>query len=174
MPLDKPIDGVSAIAVVLIASFAIDRIVTGSLFLLSFLPAWSRIFPDPKLFEDDDTVARARAQKKQKLLYFALAGLLAIPLLAWFGGVRIFSVIGFPEINPILDTIITGLILVGGSDRVAAIMRMMGGASGAAEKSEARPIEVTGKLVLEDETRKAVRGEGKKASKARAESDSSA
>ncbi len=52
-------------------------------------------------------------------------------------------------------------------------MKMMR-ASGAAEKPEARPIEVTGKLVLEDEKGKAVRVEGKRASKASTESDSPA
>jgi hypothetical protein len=70
------IDGISALAVILIASFAIDRIVTGLLFLLSFLERWERAFPDPATVED--TLARVRAEKKQKLGYFIFAALLGV------------------------------------------------------------------------------------------------
>ena len=77
----------------------------------------------------------------------------------------------FPNIDPILDTIVTGLILVGGSDRISAVMKMAGG-SGAAEKTEARPIEITGKLVLDEGAGdKVVRGRKKKASTAKTDGD---
>ena len=171
--LDQPIDGVSAIAVIVIASFAVDRIVTGSLFLLSFVPFWTRVFPDPKLLaEKEDAVQRVKADKKQKFLYFTLAALLAIVVLAWFGGVRVFSVMGFPNINPVLDTIVTGLILIGGSDRVSAVMKMMG-ASGTAEKVEARPIEITGRLVLDEDKGQAPQKKVKKTSTPNADTESS-
>ena len=137
------VDGVTAVAVVLIASFAIDRIVTGILFLLGFLGAWKRRFPDPSLQEDP--AARADAEKRQKLLYFCLAGLLSIPLLAGLGKVRILAAVGF-QTDPIFDIIVTGLILMGGSDRVAELLKMHGGG---VEKSEPRPITINGKLVLE-------------------------
>ena len=139
----KPIDGVTAIAVILIASFAIDRIVAGLLFVLSYTPLVS----DPKGEQDSDR--RHQAEKKHKFMYFVLSGALAIPILGWFGGVRIFSIIGFPNIDPVLDTIVTGLILVGGSDRVSAIIKATGASAGAG-KSEGGPIEITGRLVLED------------------------
>jgi hypothetical protein len=41
------IDGVSAVALVLIVSFAVDRIVTAILFLLSYNAQWNRRFPIP-------------------------------------------------------------------------------------------------------------------------------
>ena len=46
-----PLDGVTVLAVILIASFAIDRIVTGTLIVLSFIPIWNRWFPDPSQSE---------------------------------------------------------------------------------------------------------------------------
>ena len=159
------IDGVSALAVIVIASFAIDRITTGALFVLSFIPAWVRWFPDPQLIVKKDEIARARAEKQQKLLYFGVAALLALPLLGWFGGVRIFSVIGFPQIDPVLDTVVTGLILVAGSDRIAGLLKTAG-VTDAAAKTESQPIQITGKLVLEEESSKVVRGRRKKSSAA--------
>ena len=149
----KPIDGVTAIAVILIASFAIDRIVTGLLFVLSFTPLVS----DPKDVPEPDR--RQQAEKKYKLMYFVLSGALAIPLLSGFGGVRIFSIIGFPNIDPILDTVVTGLILVGGSDRVSAIIKATGASAGSGKSGGDGPIEITGRLVLEDSS-KTIRAAG--------------
>lgn len=139
------IDGISGIVVILVASFAIDRIVTGLLFVLSFVKPWARMFPDPGLLGEGEK--RNRAEKKHKLLYFTCAGILGMGVLSWWGGVRTFSVLGFPAINPYLDIVITGLILMGGSERIAAILNLPGAIGG--HPSGPRPIEVTGKLVLE-------------------------
>ena len=147
------IDGVSAIAVILIASFGIDRIVMGLLFILSFMKPWDRVLPDPLTVQD--TVERAKAEKKQKLLYFVCAGVLGGLVLAFFGEVRIVRALGFDKINYVLDSIMTGLILMAGADRVAETLKMMPGAT-SIEKSGSRPIEITGRLILEDETSKKV------------------
>jgi hypothetical protein len=114
------IDGVSAIAVVLILSFAINRIVIGLLFVLSFIKPWSRLFPEPAL--EEDTQQRARAERKRRLVYYVLAAILAIGVFAGYGTVRILSVSGFPSINPVLDIILTGLILVAASERIAQML----------------------------------------------------
>ncbi len=144
----EPIDGVSAIVVVLIASFAIDRIVTGLLFLLSFIKPWSRAFPDPATTKD--TLERVSAVKKQKLIYFVFAGILS-GLIVYFGQVKIFDALGFEgkDEYDILDNIITGLILMGGSDRVAAVLKTPGAPG--IDKSAPHPIEITGRLTLEEE-----------------------
>ncbi|HXI99987.1 MAG TPA: hypothetical protein VNH44_02115 [Micropepsaceae bacterium] len=139
------IDGISAIAIILIASFAIDRIVTGLLFILGFFKPWVRYFPDPATLE---TEAKAAAERKQKLAYFGLSGLLGIVLLSGYGKLRIFSVSGFPDVPAWLDTVITGLILVGGADRVAAFLNV-GGPFGASKPAH-QPIEISGKITLED------------------------
>ena len=158
------IDGVSALAVLVIASFAIDRVVTGLLFVLVFIGHWVRILPDPELIEDEDDeyvnagdeelpkpsakVRRLKAERTQKLLYYVLAGLLGGVVLAWFGNVRIFEALGFKAINPILDSVMTGLILIAGADRVAALLRLPG--AGVAERPEHRAVKITGELIMKD------------------------
>ena len=143
------IDGISAIAVILIASFAIDRIVTGLLFLLPFLKQWERAFPDPVTV--NDTLERVRAERKQKLVYFILAGLLGV-VVCWFGKLRMFSALGFPDMPQVFDILASALILTAGSDRIAALLNLPGAVEG--EKTVTRPIEITGKLVLENATEK--------------------
>src|SRR2546422_5875347 len=117
------IDGVSAIAVIVIVAFAIERMVTGVLFALSFFKFWTRTFPDPMMIPD--AIERAHAEKKQKLIYFVLASLLGV-LFARYGGVRIFEALGFTNIPVFLDTVVTALIWVAGSARIAAIVHMPG------------------------------------------------
>ena len=149
--MDK-LDGVTALALILIASFAIDRIVAGVLFLLSFSKAWSQRFPDPESVQDE--AGRAQAERKRKVIYFVLAGVLGIGVLGWLGNVRILSAVlhskdpNLPSVDPILDTIITGLLLMGGADRLAQVLKMPGAPG--AEKPEPKPIQITGKLSIED------------------------
>ena len=100
------IDGVSAIAVILIASFGVDRIVTGLLFTLSFIKPWTRFLPNPTAIQN--ALERANAERKQKLVYFVFAGLLSGLVVAYLGKVRIFQALGFAT-NDILDSILTGL-----------------------------------------------------------------
>ena len=145
------IDGISAIAIILIASFAIDRIVTGSLFLLCFVKYWTKYFPDPATLQPD---ARLAAERKQKLAYFGLSGILGIALLSGYGKLRIFSVSGFPDVPAWLDTVVTGLILVGGADRMAALLS--GGSPFGEQKTPHQPIEISGKITLEDGTGKKI------------------
>jgi hypothetical protein len=139
------LDGISVIAFVLVGSFAIDRIVTFLLFVLAFNRKWAARFPKPALVADP--AARARAEDAQKVVYFVFAGALAIPLLAGYGQVRVLEALGF-QTNFILDTIVTGLILMGGSDRVAELLKMPGAPG--VHKPEPRPITIQGTLVLQD------------------------
>lgn len=143
------IDGVSAIAVILIASFGVDRIVTGLLFTLSFIEPYRRIIPDPHSIQD--SVESENAKRKQKLVYFVLAGILSGVVVAYLGNVRIFQALGFTT-NDILDSIMTGLILVAGADRIAGFSKMAGGPN--VGNSASQPIEITGKLILEGEVAK--------------------
>jgi hypothetical protein len=135
------LDGVTAIALILIASFAIDRIVTATMFVLSFA------FPalDPGSIEGPG--ARASAEKLYKLVYVTIAGVLALVVVAHYGGVRILSALGMAS-DPMLDTILTGIVLVGGSDRIAGLLKLPGAPD--AERAAPPPIQITGRLTLED------------------------
>jgi len=46
-----------------------------------------------------------------------------------------------------LDAVVTGIVLMGGSDFIGKLLQMSG--VGGATESKAQPIEITGKLVLE-------------------------
>ena len=138
------IDGVSAVAAVLIASFAVDRIVTAILFLLSYSPAWKRKFPAPAAKPEGEQ--RDQAAKNLKLAYFCLCAALAIPVIAGVGKIRILAALGFPT-NQYIDILVTGLVLVGGSDRVADMLKLGSPGEG---KGEAKPIAIKGEITLTD------------------------
>lgn len=143
------IDGVSLLALFLIASFAVDRIVRGALFALSFVPFWQKLVP-----RAPDTAPNPAAAKKQRLAYVLMASLLAVVVLGWLGRVRMLAALGFARVDPLIDTLFTGLLLVGGADRTEAILQKLGaGAGGEAAKTSAPPVEITGRVVLEDSHR---------------------
>lgn len=141
-------DGVSAIALVLIASFAIDRLVSGVLFLLT----WTHIVTDPATAKDAG--ARFLAERWYKVWYYALAGVLAIVVMAYLGNVHLLRAM-LPAVSDasnspflsVLDTLVTGLALMGGAERLSALLK-----GAAPEKADAPvlPVEVRGKLTLED------------------------
>jgi hypothetical protein len=173
------IDGITALAVIGIASFGIDRMVRGTLFLLSFSPTWRRFFPTPESILDDEPkecpeqtvprivlpfaptwdrspkqttplpakLRRLRADRRLKLAYYSLAGVLGCVVLAYFGEVRIFRAIGFEQTPDVLDCIFTGLIVTAGSDTIAKLK--FPGLSQAATTAPS-PLQVTGRLALDD------------------------
>jgi len=145
------IDGFSALALVIVVAFAIDRLVRGVLFALSYWPVWARVFPDPELDGGPDS---GPAERNRRLIYFALAGSLAMIALAWVGGVRILAALGFVNVNPWLDVLVTGLILAGGADRTEHILRSVGASASGTETRQSAPIEITGRLMVTDESRR--------------------
>jgi hypothetical protein len=139
-------DGITALSVLAIASFAVDRFVTGMLFLLSFIPFWSRMFPDPA--KPENAERRADYEKRNKLVYGILAAAVGIFVLASWGNVRFLEAMGF-KTSPLIDKVITGLLLLGGAERLSGVVKLPG------EKKDDKgpapaPIQVTGSLVLED------------------------
>jgi hypothetical protein len=78
--------GVNAIALVLVASFAIDRIVNFLLFALSYNGRWDRRFPEPASVKG--SAAQMAAEKKRKAVYFALAAPIGIIAFLFRSGAR--------------------------------------------------------------------------------------
>jgi hypothetical protein len=135
------IDGVSAIAAILIASFAIDRVTTFLLFLASWVRRGGR------RTRGSDLVADAG---RQRMPYYIVAGVLGAVVLGGFGDVRVLGALGFVSVNPYLDALITGLVLMVGADRASDLLQKFDVPGAAASKKPAAPIEVTGRLVLEN------------------------
>ena len=156
-------DGVSVLALILIVSFVIDRMVTGLLFLLSF----ANVAPDVESISDP--FERNRAKRRNKVLYFSLAGILAILVLAGHRELRILEALGVGAGEPIipglgfwnaelLDALVTGIALVGGAERIAELQGMAG-KSTEAEKEAPPPIEVTGTLTVAEGAQKKTAGQ---------------
>jgi hypothetical protein len=137
--MNAQIDGVSAIALILIGSFAIDRIVTAVMFLLSFV----HLAPEPS------------ADRPYKLMYYSIATVLAAVIL-YYGHLRVLSAMKI-EIDPIVDMLITGIVLIGGADSIAGLLKVPAGA--AAPAAPPPPVQVTGKLTLDDATAQKVMGQ---------------
>jgi hypothetical protein len=143
------LDGVSTIVLVTIAAFAIERVTKGALFLLTY----TRTVPDPELIEG--TTARAKAIKRWKLLYFVVAGVLSFAVLAGFGRIRLLMALGVQG-NDVLDLLVTGVILLGGSDRISSVLSEAG-KRGVAEERSPQSVELIGRLILEDQAAEKVK-----------------
>jgi hypothetical protein len=134
--------GISVIAFVLLLSFAIDRVVNGLLFALSYSKHWRRICPDP--IRVPEGTERALAERAQKVAFFCFAAVFSGVVL-WMVGRGILHQVGFAE-GP-LDLFMTGLILIGGAERVSQFTKSF--ASAPAVTHEA-PVEIKGTLMLEE------------------------
>jgi hypothetical protein len=137
-------DGVSVTAMLALAAFAVERVTTGILFLLSFWKPWQASFPDPD--DPDDPGKSARARRKHKVAYFVLAGALVLVVVGLSPQIRILNALDM-QAPPVLDVGLTCLVLVAGSDRIGEFLKGDGGAS--VEKSS-KPVEIVGRVQLID------------------------
>jgi len=159
--LDVP----STITVLVVCSYAMDRVLRGLLFLLNLSPAWRKRFPNPATLPDPakepNALAAAeareiqeRANVRHKLAYFVPA-FLAGMFLATFGHIRLLQFMGFQFHNEeisggLVDIIVTALVLMGGADQTSQILDRFGAKVAVPrDQSERRPVELTGTLVLE-------------------------
>ncbi len=152
------IGGVSTMVLILVVSFAIDRAVKAVLFLLSFIKPWGRWFPDPLTIED--VHSRATADKKHTFIYYVFAGLLAIGVLIIYGKLSVLGALGLETglekdgINPVVDYLVSAVVLISGSDFISKLLQMSG--LGGEAQSSSQPVEITGKLILENGNSKKV------------------
>lgn len=144
-------DAGSTVTFVAIAAFGIDRIVSGTLFLLSTPRSWRAAFPDPELVSDPHE--KAVAARKRKLAYFLFAAVLSAPVV-FYGNIGLFSLIlksGSETAGPsqwqFFDKLLTTLVFVGGAERIGGWIRAR--SSSASEAGGSGVIEVRGSLAVE-------------------------
>jgi len=137
------IEATTALTIILIASFAIDRFVTLLMYLLPFA----------KMRGEEDT---PKVKKREKLTYIVLAGVFGL-LLGYFGDIRLLAGLGFST-NTVLNAIVTALILTAGSDGISALIKKMGGTS--LDDGEPKPLIVQGDLTLNRPARACTEGGG--------------
>lgn len=149
--------GVSVLILMMLLSFAIDRVVRAILFLLSFVPFWKRIAPDPR--QAENTKAEISAENRQKLIYAIMAVVLGALLAVVYSDIRLIENLRLVEslmannqnTKPILDVIVTVMVLAGGADLLGRLLQIsgIGGVGAGVPSGKTEPIEVTGKLILE-------------------------
>jgi len=122
------------IAVMLLASFAIERVAATVDFCLS-----------------------SKAEKTRKLVRVGVSALIACGVVA-LTGIRILGAMKFASPGPWLDFLLTWLILVGGADKLSQFIGAGSSIAAApAKKDEVRPIQIF--LDNQDVTAAALRSE---------------
>ena len=59
-----------------------------------------------------------------------------------------FGALGYEQVKPLFDAVATGIILVAGSDFISRLLQISG--IGGASSSSSQPLEITGKITLEN------------------------
>lgn len=140
------IGGISTLVLILVLSFAIDRFTKATLFLLSFVKRWATWAPDPLIVSDE--IERVEAAKKQTLIRHVFAGILGLIVIALWGNVRVLQAVGY-QATWAVDVLATTVVFVGGSDIVDKLLQASGLSGGTSSGGGSQPIEITGRLVLE-------------------------
>lgn len=153
---NQTIDGVSAIAALAIASFAVDRFANLGLFCLSFLPGF-RGADQPNY-----DASKNRPRPKQiRIAYFLLATVAAV-FIAAVGDMGILESLGFKRASIIddnklrhyFDMVITVLILTAGADRIQQLIQATSGGPLGTPPGSEKPIEVAGTLSLDEDSKR--------------------
>ena len=137
--------GIHAAALIVIVSFAIDRISAGVFFLLSMAGVWSTDTPGASAGSPE---ARG-AQDRARLAYYVFAAVLAAAFIFTFKISMLAALnIGEGWRHQPLDIAFGILVLMCGSDQVATLLKSPHAGKAPGTRSAERPIEVTGKLTL--------------------------
>jgi hypothetical protein len=136
--------GISVAVMIVIAAFAIERVVGALLFLLSYVPRWREFLPDARLAADQER--QIELEQRHKLVSISIAGALALAIV-WMVPIEALGYLGVAGVSSEVDRIFTAVVLVAGSDQIRALIK--GGEGGSAARAP-EPIHVTGSLVLRE------------------------
>lgn len=130
-------DGVTAATMLLLAAFAVDRVSCAVTFLIS-RPRKAPVKPDLE-----------RAAWGKKFWYFAVASILTIVILVATNKVRLLQAMGVvydgnSSLDWLVDLALTFIVLVGGAERISALLQS------SAPASKPEPLEVRGTITLGD------------------------
>ena len=124
-------DAGTVITMVLIASFAVDRMTGSLLFVVKALIAK---FPEP-------------TESRYKFIYFGLAAAFSVAILFGFD-LRALDAMGIHG-HPYFDLLVTGIVLVGGAEKISTVLKPADTGSAASIGGASREPTISGKLILE-------------------------
>ena len=141
---DVTLSGVSTIALILVLSFAIERVVSG----IRFLFAWTG-WLDPESVSNAEE--RRELERRSTALFFFLSVVASILAVRFFQLKGILQILGLRQADPYgLDFGLTVLVLAAGADRLGDVFTTYGG--GKSESKSEAPLQVTGTLHLDEGT----------------------
>lgn len=135
-------NALSVTAMLVLAAFVVERVTAGVLFLLSFSETWKQHFPNPAAIANEKQ--SFDATRKNKLAYFVVAGSLVLVVVVLGPEIRVLHALDVTA-PPILDAVLTWLVLVAGADRIADLVPARG--AGSFER-ETKPIRIEGEVTL--------------------------
>ena len=147
-------DGINLLTILLIAAFAIERVSAGIFFLLQLF----HLIGDPDLVED--TAQRAHVKRRYTLYHFVVSGILVVFVLLYMGDFRFLDALGLgnradlSRVPLFVDRLLLAVVLVGGAEQMSAFLKMVGAPGGSIREAGAQPVEVSGKLIVEEPSTK--------------------
>src|SRR5260370_27973015 len=147
-------DGINLLTMLLIAAFAIERVSAGILFLLQLF----HLIGDPDLIEGG--AQRAHAKRRYTLCHFAVSAILVIFVLLYVGDFRFLDALGLgnradlSRVPIFVDHLLLAVVLIGGAEQMSAFLKMVGAPGGSTRETGAQPLEVSGKLTIEESSAK--------------------
>lgn len=151
----------SALVLILVLSFAADRLAKALLFVLALTPAWSKRFPDPRLIRERERQVHVR--NRLVLVYTALVAVVAGTAIWMYPELRIIEMLSGPRTHDLIDIIVTVIVVMGGSDLVGRLVQVSGigeVSTTSSGSSRNEPIEINGRLVLENPDQADTRSQG--------------
>lgn len=142
---DDPIDGATAITILIVGSFVVYRISTFLVWLITM--TWPRLLPNPDNIPAEKFLKREMAIHAPIRLYYLIAALVALILQVVFCEIQLLGALGFETQFPMLDCVFTAAIMVVGAKRVAQWLDLP---AIPGDPVESKPVEVTGEVVLRD------------------------
>jgi hypothetical protein len=137
------LDGVSTVAVMTLFAFAIERVSSAVVFLFTSMG----VVQDPT---EAGEKSQASAERKVKWVFFVCSAILVAGVLVNFPSLLVLTILGADPraISPLLNYALTAIVLLGGADRVSALVSEPSGKS-LAPPPEVTPLEISGRITLD-------------------------
>jgi len=149
----------SVLVLIMVLSFAADRVARAIMLTLRLIPAWTRRFPDPLNFTKDQELERARARRRLDIAYTLVVGAIATAAIYAFPDLHIIRMLTRADVPAAIDIAVTVIVVMGGSELLAKIVQLSGlgdaamapTAQAASGSGRSDPIEISGRLIVEQE-----------------------